>query len=74
MAYYGLVEQNAAFMEAAEVKQATEFDQHYMRMALRFKPAPPSTGGSCRASSSLEGGYGKTAGFTMRSTASLESG
>ncbi len=37
MAYYGLVEQNTAFMDAAEAKQATDFDQHYMRMALRFE-------------------------------------
>jgi hypothetical protein len=36
MAYYGLVEQNDTFMCAAEAERATDFDEHHMRMALRF--------------------------------------
>jgi hypothetical protein len=34
--YTGLVQMNDAFTEAAEAGKATRFEDHYMRMAMRF--------------------------------------
>jgi hypothetical protein len=35
--YTGLVEMNETFAKAAEVGNATRFEDHYMRMAMRFE-------------------------------------